>query len=252
MNHMSQSPMCLTSRLASVCWPILAATMSMLLAIECLSTSPVWHEPAQLLAGLNSWRFRRFDTIQVNPPLVRLLATLPVVRSSVLNETKFNQPTHHRNEFAMASDFLMDNEADAIRLIRKSRWICVVFASVGAYVSWRFSYALYGVFSGCVATALWCFSPTILGHASTLMCDAHAATMGLATVYCFWQWLRLPRIGRAIGTGVVLALAELCKFTLLVFYPLLPLVWVVYRLSERKPIGRSEWLRQGGMLSATC
>jgi hypothetical protein len=48
--------------------------------------------------------------------------------------------------------------------------------------------------------------------------------------------------------GLVLGLAQLCKFTLLVFYPLLLALWVVYRLPERKTMTRQDWLRQGKMV----
>lgn len=50
---------------------------------------------------------------------------------------------------------------------------------------------------------------------------------------------------------MVLGLAELCKFTLLVFYPLLPVLWLIDRLPERKALRWRDWCRQGGMLAAS-
>ena len=70
----------------------------------------------------------------------------------------------------------------------------------------------------------------------------------MAAMACFWCWLRSPQWPNAVVAGVVLGFAELTKFTLLVFYPLLPILWLVYWLPERKAARRREWLRQGGML----
>ena len=49
--------------------------------------------------------------------------------------------------------------------------------------------------------------------------------------------------------GFVLGSAELCKLTLLIFYPLFPLLWIVYRLPELRQMEKTEWLHQATMLS---
>jgi hypothetical protein len=48
---------------------------------------------------------------------------------------------------------------------------------------------------------------------------------------------------------VVLGLAELAKTTLIVFYLLWPLMWLVYRWSECSTMRARDWLRQAGMLT---
>ena len=99
-----------------------------------------------------------------------------------------------------------------------------------------------------MAAALWCFSPYILGHAAVIAPDAHAAAMGVAALYAYWLWLRQPHWRRVIAAGVVLGLAELTKFTLLVIYPLLPIMWLVCRLVPTKGIRSVAWLHEIGMV----
>ena len=41
--------------------------------------SPTIDEPAHLIAGISHWKFGRFDLYRVNPPLVRLVAALPML-----------------------------------------------------------------------------------------------------------------------------------------------------------------------------
>jgi len=101
-------------------------------------------------------------------------------------------------------------------------------------VCFCWSNRLYGVYAGFIALSLWCFSPYFLGHASVVIPDAHAASLGVVACYSFWLWLREPKLAKDYRWGVVLGLAELCKFTLLILYPLLPLLWLIYRcLSEK-------------------
>jgi hypothetical protein len=46
-----------------------------------------------------------------------------------------------------------------------------------------------------------------------------------------------------------LGLAELAKTTLILFYPLWPLLWIVYRWSDRQGMHLYDWVREGGMLA---
>jgi hypothetical protein len=41
--------------------------------------SPTLNEPGHLVAGLSIWEFGRFDVYNVNPPLVKMVAALPVI-----------------------------------------------------------------------------------------------------------------------------------------------------------------------------
>ena len=100
-----------------------------------------------------------------------------------------------------------------------------------------------------LAATLWCTSPLIVGQSLVISPDVAAGAFAAAAAYYFWRWLKRPGWRETIVAGVVLGLAELCKFTLLVFYPLLAVLWVVYRLPERKAMATRAWLRQGGLLA---
>ncbi|MBN1908518.1 MAG: glycosyltransferase family 39 protein [Pirellulales bacterium] len=133
-----------------------------------------------------------------------------------------------------------------------ARWACLPFSVFGAWICLRWAQFLFGNTAGLTALAFWCFSPHILGHGATIMPDVPAAALGVAAVYCFWRWLKQPGWFEVLVAGTGLGLAELCKFTLLIFYPLLPVLWIVYRLPEwrRGTIARRGWLRQSGMMAA--
>jgi hypothetical protein len=91
---------------------------------------------------------------------------------------------------------------------------------------------------------LWCFSPHVLGHGSTIMNDIPAAALAVASVYSFWKWLKRPEMLEAFFAGIILGLAELTKFTLLVFYPLFIVIWMIYRLPEIKTLSKNDLFQQ--------
>lgn len=215
--------------------------------------SPVWHEPAQLAAGLSWWRFGRCDCGSVNPPLFRVVASAPALFfNPVLDADEFDRPPVGRDEFARAERFASDNAAGLLRCLLVARLACIAFSVIGAYSCWRLACSLYGECAGFVAMGLWCFSPFILGQASIVMADVPAASLGVATVYSFWRWLKTPRWLEAIILGVVLGMAQLCKYTLLVLCPILPVLWLVYQLGEKKSRSvRSRWWPQAAMLAGS-
>ena len=199
------------------------------------TNAPVWHEPSQLLAGLNIWQFSRFDTQSVNPPLVRAVAALPVLFLSPNHDkNKFNRPPADRNEFHLGSIFLHDNIDRSRTFFFVGRLACILFSVVGIFYCYRFTKDLFGATSGIFVLLFICFSPFFLGHGATMMNDVPTAFMAVIAVYFFWKWLKRPEMPEGIIAGIMLGLAALSKFTLLIFYPLFFTLWLLYRLPDYK------------------
>lgn len=223
-----------------------------LLAWCATKCGPVQSEDAHLASGISHILLGRFDLYRVNPPLVRMVAALPALMLHPTTQWgRYFTGTQERCEYTVGSDFAYCNQPRTIWLVRIARWTCVVFSLCGCCICYLWAQQLFGKCAGVFALVLWCFSPYILGHASTIMPDAHAAAVGTAAVYCFWRWLKKPQWSEAIVAGVVLGLAELCKFTMLVLYPLFFLFFMVYQLSERKSLIQRGWMRQGTMFTLT-
>ena len=229
---------------------LLLAIHSGLLAYSAYVHSPTLNEPGHLVAGLSNWKFGRFDIYSVNPPLVRMVAALPVMAAGYEEDwSGFYPGPGARPEFSMGEDFVAANGERSFFLFMIARWACIPFSWIGAIVCYLWARDLYGRPAGVMACAIWCFEPNILAHASLMTPDAHATSLGLAACYTFWKWLKRPTWSQAALTGVVLGLAELAKTTLILFYPLWPLMWIAYRLSERKCMAVRDWIREAGMLA---
>jgi len=240
------SPSSVTARRLSV---LLLAVHAGLLAWGALRHSPVWDEPSHLVAGLSHWRLGTFALCRTNPPLVRMVATLPVLLAGAECDWRnYDARTGIRSEQDIRIDFLRDNGPRALSLLTWARFACIPFSLLGGYLCMRWARELYGTRAGLLALALWCFCPNIIAHAQLITPDAAAATFGLAAAYAFWLWLKVPHWPEAIRAGVVLGLAELTKFTWLVLFLLWPLVWLAWRWPWRVGGGFRRRLREGCQL----
>jgi hypothetical protein len=205
-----------------------------LLTYSAVIHSPTNGEIPALSAGLYHWQTGEFNLFRVNPPLVRMVAALPVL----FFEPKTDWSLNHdllagRDEFPVGNEFIRLNGENSFRYFTFARLFCIPFSILGAVVCYRFGKELYGTKSGFWALILWCFSPTILGHASTIGPDAHAAACGLFAVYLFWHWLKSPSVSATIFSGLALGLAELTKTTWLILFPLLIFLWLFWRITNQ-------------------
>lgn len=192
---------------------------TLLLGYSAYVHSPTLNEPGHLVAGLSYWKFGRFDVYNVNPPLIKMVAALPVMAAGYQEDwSGFYEAPGARPEMGMGEDFVAANGERSFFLFMIARWDCIPFSWLGAIVCFVWARDLYGRPSGVLAASIWCFEPNILAHASLITPDAGATTLGLAACYTFWRWLKKPSWSQAALTGVVLGLAELAKTTLILFY----------------------------------
>jgi len=213
--------------------------------------SPAWDETGHLVGGISHWHFGTFDLYRANPPLIRVLATAPVMLAlPITNWRGYEVGVGVRPEQTARRTLVAVYGPRVFWVHTLARWACIPFSLLGAYVCFSWARGLYGPSAGILATALWCFSPNIIGHGSLITPDAGATAMGVAAAYLFWRWLKRPTWGRAVGAGLVLGLAELTKTTWIVLFGLWPVLWVVWRATEPKAAGKRE--RGKGEESAEC
>jgi len=213
--------------------------------------SPGVDEPAHLVAGISHWRFGHWDLYDANPPLVRMVAALPVVVARpTIDWTRTTPTPAARPEFGIGRRFMELNGERSFLLFSMARWACIPFSVLGACVCWHWARELYGPAAGVLAATLWCASPNIIAHAQAITPDAGAAAMGIAAAYAFWHWLRSPTWGRALAAGAVLGLAELTKTTWVVLFPLWPVLWLVWWWPAWSAVSQWAWRRQATQLGA--
>ena len=217
-----------------------------MLAWAAAKHSPTVLEPGFLAAGLNHWQYGRFEIFRVNPPLVRMVAALPVLAVGCETDwSAYYEGPRARPEFALGADLLEANGERSTELFTIARWACIPFSLMGGLFCFCWARDLWKHSgAGLIALLLWCFEPNILGHGELITTDCAAASLGVGAGYLFWRWLKRPTWGRALAAGVLLGLAELAKMSWLVLFLLWPLLWLFCRWAgrsarpERAPRGK--------------
>ena len=198
--------------------------------------TPGIDELGHLPAGISIWHFGRFDLYRVNPPLVKLVASLPVVLAQPKTDwSRFDDRPSARPEWAIGKEFTSINGDQAFWYFTLARWACIPFSLLGGVICFRWASELYGPVAGLLSLSLWCFGPTVLGNAAMITPDVAAASLGVASTYAFWHWLQKPDWSRTLLAGGMLGLAELTKTTWLVLYGVWPVLWLVWNLGTRPP-----------------
>jgi hypothetical protein len=201
-----------------------------LLAYGAAVHSPVWDEIGHLPSGIVQWKHDAWELYRVNPPLVRMWATLPLLATDAPAHVRplVSPDARIRTEFVIGKEFIDRYGSRAFEYFTLARWACIPFSVLGAVVCWRWSAEWYGRNAGLVAVTLWCFCPNLLAHGQLMTPDAGASALALTAVYAYWKWLEKAGAARMLLAGVMLGLAELAKFTLLVLYAVLPVLWLVW------------------------
>ncbi len=200
--------------------------------------SPAWDEVSHMGAALSHWRLWQFDAYRVNPPLVRMVAVVPLIvcgADAGVRREAFSSDPRQRPENALGHQCVIAWGPRTFWWFTVARWTCIPFSLLGAWICFRWARDLYGERSGLMAAALWCFCPTLTGNAELMTPDLGGVALGLAAAYTFWRWLKTPDWGRAIAAGIAMGAAELAKTTWVVLYLLWPLLWVVWKAVARRP-----------------
>ncbi len=135
--------------------------------------SPAWDEVGHLPSGIVHWRYGDFRGYEVNPPLVRLVAALPVLSSPPAQRLTLH--SGDRPEWALGRDFIDYAGEDLFGLFHRARLALLPLLLIGPLALYRLGERFADSRVGFAAAALYCFSPTALAYSALCTPDAVAA-----------------------------------------------------------------------------
>jgi len=229
----------------------LLATHGTLLGWGAWSHSPTVNEPSHLASGLSHLSAGRFDLYRVNPPLVRTWAAVwAACLCPKTDWSRYSTSPQDRREAAVALSFLKRNGFRSFRLVTAARLGCIPLSLLGGYVCFRWASEVHGRPAGLMALIIWSFSPNVIAHAQLITPDAGAAALGVAAAYAFWRWLKCPNWTWTLTAGLALGLAELTKTSWTVLFLLWPLLWAIWRYSNRRGLSPRTCSHEARQLAA--
>lgn len=224
------------SRVATQCAITLLFIHTFLLGWVAYVSSPNLDEPGHLASGISHWEFGRFELYRVNPPLVRMVAAIPILLTNAQTDWgawKSHSP-YSRSEFPVGTRFVALNGEDGFWYFTLARWACIPLCLVGLWTVYLWAKSLYGTTAGLMAMSLYCFCPNCVAWGASITPDAIGTSFGVLAAYLYWRWLQTPNWGRALQAGLGLGLAELAKGTLIVFFVVWPVLWLIDVIGARQ------------------
>lgn len=226
---------------------IIHATLATLTARYCTVThDEYWHIPV----GYLNLQQRRFDYDNLNPPLGRMLAGLPLL---FLASDSESPPEPYSDIWRYGDEFQAANADNYQSLIFAARLPGVLLSVVFAILAASWSARLFGFLGGVTTLTLWSLSPSMISMAALATNDAAVSGLFLLSLSLAWKLGTAFRWRTALAGGVCVGLACLVKFTGLLLFVLAPLTTLLVA-GLLTPRAAQQWSRQcvGLFCSAAC
>ncbi len=182
------------------------------------ANSATWDEADHTYAGYRQWKHGDFGLNAEHPPLVKFLATLPLLTMQ-LREPPLQDRPYRLQEAVGGREFVFGNDANAILL--RARVAASLLTLILALVVFFAAREMFGTGAGLIALGLISFDPTLLAHSALVTTDAGQACFMLWAVYAFYRYVKLPSRPRLLTVGLVLGLALATKHSAVLLFPML-------------------------------
>lgn len=233
-------------------WPAVIALL-ILQAIQALyivhRESLTFDEDNHMFAGYMMWKAGDYGLNPEHPPLVKLLATLPI-----LHEPLWIPPQQGRDfkteAYLGGRDWLARNDGASQRLVFRMRVSAELLALLLALTVFLAAREWFGDTAGLVALLLLVFDPNILAHSALVTTDVGVSLFFLASIFTFYRYITRPTLVRLGLTGIAAGLLLATKHSGILIAPMLLLLIAWEILIAPKPERARTALRLVGAMAA--
>ena len=211
-----------SSRAAMIIGVVLLLLVLLLqLGFSASRNSITWDEDNHIYSGYMSWKTFDFGLNPEHPPLVKSVATLPLLwmdlKLPVMEDRNFKFQA-----FLGGKDFLFKNPADT--MLFRARMAASIFALLLALLVFLAAKEMFGTGAGFVSLAILVFDPNLVAHGAVVATDVALSCFLFATVYAFHRYVKAPSFGRSILVGLSGGLALASKHTAILLLPILLII----------------------------
>ncbi len=175
-------------------------------------------EGAHLYAGYQHWRARDFGVNPEHPPLVKLVAALPLLGMQL--RQPHPPPINFLVEQYMGGDQLLNGNDPEDVLLRGRIAVSLLTLILGCLVL-SAGCELFGWPVGLLALFLFTFEPTVLANSALVTTDMGVACFTFASAYTFYRFMQRPGILRLVVCGLAVGLAFSAKVSGVIAIPIL-------------------------------
>ncbi|HLI63029.1 MAG TPA: glycosyltransferase family 39 protein, partial [Terriglobales bacterium] len=208
----------------------LIAVQVLQMVVVLRSESLTSDEEDHMYAGYQMWKTGDFGLNPEHPPLVKLLAVLPILGDK-LWVPPLRGGWFKTEAYLCGRDWLERNDGASQRLVFRMRMAAALLAIALSLVVFFVAREWFGTTAALVALTLTVFDPNILAHSGLVTTDVGASLFFLAALYAFYRYIKQPNPLRLAIAGLVLGLLLATKHSGVVMIPVLLLLagWEIAR-----------------------
>ena len=210
------------------------AVIALQLTLLARADSCTWDEADHTYAGYMQWKHGDFGLNPEHPPLVKFLATLPLLGMNLKMPPLLDRP-YRLQEVQGGKDFVFANDANTILL--RARLAAMLLTLLLAVFVFLAAQEMFGTGAGFIALGLLSFDPTLLAHSALVTTDAGQACFMLWAIYAFYRYINVPSAWRLFTVGSAVGLALATKHSAVLLFPMLLLLAVCEAFSHWRSLG---------------
>jgi len=209
---------------------LLLGVLMLQLALSVRLESLSWDEGDHIFAGYMSWKRADFGLNPEHPPLVKMVATVPLL-SMPLKVPELQNRYFKSEAYFDGRDLIYGNDAGTI--VFRVRMAAMIFTVLLALIAFLTAREMFGRGAAFIALTLVVFEPNLLAHGAMVTTDAGLACFLLGTIYAFYRYLKAPSLWRMAVTGLAGGLAAATKHSAILLLPMLALLALTEVLRRR-------------------
>ena len=188
--------------------------------------SPSWDEGDHIYSGYMNWKHREYSLNPEHPPLVKLIATIPLLPLDLKTAPRLGRYFKDEAYFG-GRELLFRNDPrygglySSDTLLFRIHMAVLIFGLTLALLLFAAAREMFGIPAAFLALTLFVFDPTILANAPFVATDTGAACGIFASVYTFYRFFKSMRWSRAILCGLAVGLALSAKHSAVLLLPIL-------------------------------
>ncbi|HTV05963.1 MAG TPA: glycosyltransferase family 39 protein [Acidobacteriaceae bacterium] len=188
------------------------------LAFSVRQDSISWDEGDHLFTGYMMWRHDDFGLNPEHPPLVKLVAALPLL-SMQLRVPELQHRQFKLEAFLDGRNFTAWNYSKGI--LFRARMAVSVFTLLLALLIFFAAREMFGAAAGFIALTLFVFDPNFLAHGALVTTDVGVSCFIFGSIYGFYRYVKAPSVKRLLIAGGMTGLAFASKHTGILLLPML-------------------------------
>lgn len=212
--------------------------------------SLTWDEDDHMFAGYEMWKAGDYGLNPEHPPLVKLLATLPVLGEKMWVPTVRQDRDFKTEAYQDGREWLARNDGGGQRLVFRIRMAAGLLAVGLSLVVFFAAREWFGTASALIALVLVAFEPNILGHSALVTTDVGVTLFFLLSIYTFYRYVKQPSWARLVFAGIAAGLLLATKHSGILLAPMLVLLIAYEVFAAAKGARARTALRLTGALAA--